>query len=378
MTRRLLTAALALSMAGGVYLASAPAQASNMGFKLERDLDYKTNASGVPLTNIYWLSFPYFNGLGDVANSLAIDPTTTRAYKNKCVGEATGPTTADGWINVDDAICDLWTARITTPNGPAGTFSMTYFSRRDCLPQTRNANFTLGIPNFSGDLYPADACIGGSNANNPCTALAQCPGGACGDGDPSNNTDLWTDIGYQVNLTRVGPPDLPRNRAIIVGSHDPGFPGHPVSATPDCRNTGGALPCCASTAPQRDIVSVPYHTMFRKAVELLCGLEGVDWIDDGTSQGGAPAGSAGDGKPDALDECDTLVFDGVHSIAVSMYFNDVTTNGVKTCTVTRALSAISWSGCPGSQDFDLVPGEGYLYNILPTHSGTTTFLSPHF
>jgi len=356
MTRRLWTAALALSIAGGVYLAGAPAQASNMGFKLERDVDFKRNASGVALQNIYWVSVPLFSGVGDVANSLAIDPGTNQPYKNKCVGETGGPTTGDGWESIDDYICDWWTARITSPGALAGTFSLTYFNRNDCIPKTRNAVFRLGVPNFSGDLFPADD----------------------GDGDPSNNTDVWTDIGLQVNLAATGATDTPRNRVIIVGSHDPGFPGHPISATPDCANTGGALPCCNARAAQVDLIGVPYHTMFRSAVELLCGLEGTDWTDDGMDQGGKPAGTAGDARPDSIDECDTAAWDQTNALAVSMWFNDITTNGPKTCSVSKVLGRISWSACPNSQNFSLVPGEAYQYNILRTHVGTTTFLSPHF
>lgn len=349
MTRRIWSAALALSMAGGVYLTSVPAQASNMGFKLERDVDYRVNTGGTPLQNIYWVSVPYFNGLGDLANTLA---TNT----NKCVGETGGPLAADGWINVDDVLCDWWQSRITAPGAPAGTFSVTYFKRSDCIPATRNAVFRFGAPNFSGDIFPVDD----------------------GDPDPSNNTDLWTDIGYQVNLAApVG--STPTNRIIVVGSHDPAFAGHSVVATADCAVTGGTPPCCAATAPQRDIVAVPYHTMYRKAVELLCGLEGTDWVDDGRRADGiTTAGTAGDARPDHVDECDTSIFDGTNSMASSMFFNDEVTNGVKTCTVALRFGNISWTACPDNQNFDLVPGEGYLLNISQTHATTTTFLSPHF
>lgn len=340
MTRRIWSAALALSLAGGVYLAAVPAQASNMGFKLERDVDYKRNAALNPLQNIYWIAVPYFNGVGDLANTLAPE-------SNKCVGETGGPLAADGWINVDDLECDWWQSRLTAPppGTAAGTFSITWFNRADCIPKTRNATFRFGAPSFSGDIFPADD----------------------GDGDPSNNTDLLTDVGYQINL--ANPPGTAQlNRVIVVGSHDPAFAGHSVASSAGC----------AASAPQRDLIAVPYHTMYRKAVEILCGLEGVDWIDDGMSEAGAAAGTAGDARPDHVDECDTSIWDLTNAIAASMFFNDEVTNGPKTCTVSLRFGAISWTGCPDAQNYDLVPGEGYLLNIPTIHNGTTTFLSPHF
>src|SRR6185369_11069347 len=88
MTKRMWSAALALSLAGGVYLAASAARASNMGFKLERDFDFKrTSAAGsLPLQNIYYVSIPFFNGLGDVADGVAINPANGNPYANKCVG----------------------------------------------------------------------------------------------------------------------------------------------------------------------------------------------------------------------------------------------------------------------------------------------------
>lgn len=343
MMRRLLTTALALSFAGGVYLAGAPAQASNMGFKLERDIDFVRDANQVQLRNNYWLSYPYFNGLGDLANTAALGGAIT----NACVGEPAGPATPDGIINVDDAMCDHWQARLTDP-ATAGTFSMTMFERSDCIPRSRTANIRFGNAVFVGDVFP-----------------------------------LETEHGYQINMA-AGAGQSPSNRVIIVGSHDPGFPGLDIVATPifpSC-NPGPGVVCCGANAAQRELIAVPYHSMYQRSVELLCGLEGTDWIDDGfEADGVTPApgvNPAGDGKPDSVDECDTSIFDGVNTIAVSMFRNDTITNGPQTCTVSFRFGAINWGACPSNQDFTLVPGEAYLTNILATQTTTTRFLSPHF
>lgn len=347
MTRRLLTAALALSVAGGVYMAGAPAQASNMGFKLEREFDFRVNAQGRPLTNIYMVSLPYFNGMGDVAN-------TGFAGPNKCVGDGgaqPGPTSGDGWINVDDAICDWWQARnAVLPPTPetAGSISVSYYNRTDCLPVSRLVSVRFNIPTFPATgLFPPDD----------------------GDGDPSNNTDLWTDRGYQVNL--AAPTGFtPRNRVIIVGSHDPAFPGQPIAAS--------AL--CGARAAQIDLLAVPYHTMHRTAIELQCGLEFTNWTDDGLSEAGVPVpGTDGDGAPDHLDECDTSIFDGANSLAVNRWYNDPPpgVSGAVSCLVAVRFGSIDFAGCRGASNFPLVPGEAYSVNI-PRAQRPTVYLSPHF
>lgn len=319
MSRNFKVAAVALALAGGVYLAgSAPAEASNMGFKLERSFDLVRNtASGRPLQNIYWVSHPYFNGLGDVADGAATS-------LSKCVGDADGPASGDGTIDSYDAICDMWTARSNRTQ--AGAFSFSYFKSLECVPVSHNASVGLG-----GRL---------SFAGTPFT--------------------LTPDIGYQVIIgVPPGATYSPQNRAVIVGSHDPAFTGHAIVAAPNCvpPNTTN---CCGPTAGRLDMINLPYHTMYTRAYELLCGLEGVDWVD-----------ADANGRPDT---CTGGIYDGAHGIAVN-YFNN-----------TEAINApVSASVAPGiggrpnfaGTNYNLVPGDAYLVNI-PALQTPTNFISPHY
>ena len=108
MSRMSRAALAALALAGGACLITGTAQASNMGFKLERSFDVNRNAAGLALRNEYWVSQPLFNGLGDVGYH-----DTDAALSNKRCVSATNPA-GDGLIDVLDALCDYWTARTTT------------------------------------------------------------------------------------------------------------------------------------------------------------------------------------------------------------------------------------------------------------------------
>jgi len=210
MTRRTRTAVLALSLAGGVYLAAQSAQASNMGFKLERDYDLKESAApGNPaLRNIYWMCAPLFNGLGDVADAVALDPANgNNPYKNVCVGDPTGPPGPGGDGNIDafDLACDSWTGR-NDPSG--GSIGVSYYDAATCSIGSIGASRLFGQPDF-----------GASRATN----------------FPPAGTDLWRDIGYQINIgTRNRALGAPRNRSVIVGSHDPSFTGHTIHFSTTC------------------------------------------------------------------------------------------------------------------------------------------------
>jgi hypothetical protein len=340
MTRRFWSAALATALAGGVYLAGAAAQASNMGFKLERDFDVRRNTgTNRVLGNIYFVSFPYFNGLGDLADNSAI-----RSPASYCIGDPSGPTAGDGRITSDDAMCDWWTAR--TLGAAGGTFSLSFYDTNTCSIVSRQARFVLSSPQFSGTLFPATG-------------------------------DLRTDIGYQVNVGLasnhpVGSPD-PRNRAVIVGSHDPSFTGHAITYTPTCG--AGGPPCCnSSRAARLDLFAVPYHTMFSRSVEILCGLQGVDWPD-----------ANNDFVPDDLADasaCDNGIFDTRHTIAVSAYRNDDPATGG---TAGYVQQTARWLTVPApgrvqlapATPFDLIPGDAYQAAIDALHT-PTNFLSPHF
>ncbi len=307
MSTNLRAAAAALALAGGVYLACpAPVEASNMGFKLERSFDLiRRTADNRPLQNIYWISNPLFNGLGDIANTA--DPAN-----NKCV-EPGGAGAPDGIINSDDAICDFWTAR-TNP-ATAGTFTFSYIDRDTCTPIARNGTVQLGQIRFTGVAFPMIAEIG-------YQALVTVPGGAT----------------YS-----------PQNRAVIVGSHDPSFAGRSIIYAT----------ACGASAPRLDLLNLPYHTMYTSSFEILCGLEGVDWVD-----------ANADGRPDT---CTAGIFDGTRAMTVSFFANREPENAPVSHNVTFSLGQVRFTGTP----FSLVPGDGYLIQISPGHT-PTTWLSPHY
>ena len=220
MIRKISAAALALTVAGGVYLTAGTAQASNMGFKLERSFTPVPN-----FRNIYLVSYPLFNGLGDVANTGATE-------RNKCVGDADGPATPDGTIDSYDAICDMYTDRSMSGSH---SFAVNRINRDTCQFQTSIASHTFTGVAFGGAAFPL-------------------------------NTGDQRDQGFYVTVSATAPA-APINRAVIVGSHDPSYTGRQIRMpSPDC-------------APRLDYLQVPYHTMYQAANELLCGLETVDWVD---------------------------------------------------------------------------------------------------
>ncbi len=102
-------------------------------------------------------------------------------------------------------------------------------------------------------------------------------------------------------------------------------------------------------------LNLPYHTMYRTANEILCGLEGVDWVDDGT---GAP------------DQCTAGLFDPVSGVSV-------TTQAFSGSFVGR--SAFDAGGIVRfiGTNFDLTPGDAYLFN-MNTGYADRLWLPPHF
>jgi hypothetical protein len=286
---------------GGVYFVSAPsADASNMGFKLERAFEVHDG-----LRNFYFVSFPLFNGLSDTADSgNSSDP---------CGGPP------DGDINADDAICDLWTDRDSSMGGSG--FTIQKFDTSTCLYVARTG-VKVSPTNFfftGGFTAPIDSGVN-------------------------------REIGYLCNVAR-GPADPPiENRAVIVGSHDPSFAGHPVDTA------GGCL---------QDIINVPYHTMYRQANEILCGLETVDWVDDD-----------GDGAPDT---CPNGIYDinsGPGQGATAQTFDNDPASPTANLYVARTVVNLGTSLRFLGSNFDLRPGEGYPINMA---AGTSSvFLSPHF
>jgi hypothetical protein len=325
MSRKIISAALALTVAGGVYLAAPSAEASNMGFKLERSFDLTREVgTGRPYLNLYLVSSPLFDGLADVANG---DP----ANANKCVGDVGGPVVGDGFIDANDKICDWWTSR-------EGTFVVQKFDRDSCAYQARTATRS---PTFGIQFTGAFSYLPSANPNN-LTANA-----------------TGREIGYLVLVSSSGPTISPTNRAVIVGSHDPSFTGRAIISGPSC----------ARNAPHLDAQNLPYHTMYRTADEVLCGLEGVDWVDVA-----APLG-APDTCPTGTDPANAgIPFDGVHALSVQTFDNEVA-HGYVARTV--AINPITRLPLFTGNDFALRPGDSYLLVINPDHV-PTTFLSPHF
>jgi hypothetical protein len=320
MTRKLFGAALAVALAGGVYLsAAAPAQASNMGFKLEREF-----APVNGFANLFYVSFPLFNGLGDVAD-------TSHPTGSKCVGDTGGPAAGDTVINADDAICDLWTDR-------QGQLTFARYDIATCSFLTRSAIF------------------------NPAFGVTF--------------TGTWTDPiprdeAFQVQQTFPG--SGVQNAAVIVGSHDPSYTGRLLAPNAACR-----------ADLQLALINLPYHTMYQNAIEVLCGLKGVDWLD-----------ADGDGVPEWIDidgdttpdPCPNGIYDQGHPIAVQWFDNVDDNSGpgggdTDNQTIVCSIRPSAFPGQPpifpdGTGCYDLIPGEGYIVQMNQAHAGTT-FLSPHF
>lgn len=336
MSRNVRAAAAALALAGGVYLVgAAPAEASNMGFKLERsfNLERQSATPNRPLRNVYWVSMPLFNGLGDVAN--------TSGPGNPCVGDPTGPATGDGILTATDFLCDVYQARFAPdPRLNAGTMTMTYYDPTNCTPLSRNATIS-----FTGDVV--------------VTGLI--------------DFELQPDAGYEIQVTLASGSASPQNRAVIVGSHDPSFAGTTVFASPTC--TGGQTEnCCGARARRLMLLNLPYHTMYETSYEILCGLENVDWVD--ANLNGEPDTCWDDVNGNGLfdaGEPPTGIFDGVRTMSINYWDNTEAENAAITHNVAIVFNALRFTG----RSFDLVPGDAYLAEVALGHT-PTTFLSPHF
>jgi hypothetical protein len=314
MSRKIFTAALALVLVGGVYLAASPVEASNMGFKLERD--FSTNQT---LPGRYYVSFPLFNGLGNVANSGNVADVANP--DGVCGIGVSGP---DAVINAHDAICDMWISR-------DNAMTLTRFDEETCL----FASEALSL-NFLGQVAA---------------------------------TSTWTDALVAEDAYQVGVPynsttmTEVSNRAVIVGSHDPNYPMGYIGAEVK-------LPASAC-APNFKFINLPYHTMYQTADEVLCGLKGVDWFDD------TPADGFPDSCPNGIFHVGAANSQG--GISVLTFDNIADLNGTDGLFVNRSvvkdfLGNLSFTG----DDFALTPGDGYLLRLTPTHLATTMWISPHF
>jgi len=336
MSRKLTLVALAMAVAGGVYLSGAPAHASNMGFKLERNFRVERDAvSGAAFQNLYWLSFPLFNGLGDTAHTVG-----DGVHTNKCVGDSDpafpGQPVGDGIINADDAICDLWSGRLRVGGCPQCIFTISHFVNDQCFESARSASFT-----FTGNI-----AFGGTFIQ------------------PLNREE-----GYKI-IVGAQAPNTVNNNAVVVGSHDPSYAGQTIHVF---------------CSPQQYWLNLPYHTMYQHADEVLCGLFGTgnDWVDDNNNTTGAPPS---DGKPDT---CPNGVYDNVtvhnSSYALTLQtFDNVLdgtgpggTNSDNTFlnrTISFNFTGIQYTGV----SFNLIPGDAYQLLLPRAGHADTLWLTPHF
>ena len=148
-----------------------------------------------------------------------------------------------------------------------------------------------------------------------------------------------------------------------MGDHDDTWSGLPILYTPTC--PAGAPNCCGPLSPRRELISLPYHVTYTTSYEILCGLEGVDWVDDDA-----------DGRPDTCwddrnangrrdpGEGLTGVFDG--SAAITVYYPDMfpELNGITSHTAAWTLGRLRFTGTP----FSLLAGEAYMLMLSPAHT----------
>lgn len=367
MLRKFTGVTLAAAVAGGVYLTALPADASNMGFKLERSFKLESDA-GRPYRNLYYVSFPLFNGLDkNLANSYP-SPATT----NKCVGDPgtpAGPAAGDDFLNADDALCDLWTSR-------DGLMTIYHFIPSSCVFEVRTAEKSAFGVRFTGgwDSYIDTNADGTKDTGDPNQAL---------DTDRTSNPSALDDyrgVGYAVTVAKPSSPTDPTvvNTAVIVGSHDPNFPGRSITYNA----------ACPAGTPRLEFVNLPYHTMYRTADEVLCGLDKVqdptngweDLVNNTTGAAGA------DGEPDTCPNgiYDTTAGNG-YLIQIETWDNVKDGGGPQESGAnTDNLVVVRTAGLTvfgrldfTQQDFYLTPGDAYRVTLTNRHT-TTTWRSPHF
>jgi hypothetical protein len=341
-----------------VYLEAAPAAASNMGFKLEREFKLEEDDLNRLYQNLYYVSFPLFNGLDpNLANTAA-------SNGNKCVNDPgsalagdEGPTVGDDFLNADDALCDLWTSRDGKmdishwiPNDAVGAPA----TGAGCSPEVRTAENTSFGVRFTGTF------TGHTSALVPIAAKDW-------------RTDEYRGVAYQINVgdRRGTASPLHLNRAVIVGSHDPSFAGRAIESV---------------CIPAREFLNVPYHTMYRTADEILCGLgpPSGDWVDVVLNASGNPGS---DGMPDT---CPNGVFDETaprgYQISIQTFDNvkdgSLPPGGGTIPSDNTSMGRIANLNSFGflifsGPNFNLIPGEGYRLNIPQSHT-STLWRSPHF
>jgi hypothetical protein len=300
--RKLSAAALALALVGGVYFTTGEAHASNMGFKLNKSFNYVEG----PNQNFYYVSFPYFNGLGDVANESA------PFGQPVCQSQDPATFVPDGVITLGDALCDLWVDLPTLPAGArAQLMSAQIIRDTDC--------------GFVGQILQKNA-FGTSFVGTGGVQL-----------EPVRTS------GLQIQVTQNSATS---NDAVIVGSHDPDPSVASISFT-------------RGDVCNRKIINVLYHTMYRNAYEIFCGLETIDWVDADMN-----------GNPDT---CTGGIWDGRTLMSIQKYDNSVGAFGFIGSIVNFFFGMATFPG----QNIPLVPGEAYLVGWAPDAT-PNPLTQPHF
>lgn len=200
------------------------AHAGNLGFKLELEVPVLDGAL-TGSQNFFYLSYPLWNGLPDVADE------GHAPFRSPCASLAVDGAfefTPDGVITLADVLCDTWTL----------------------------------IPTLTGSELASVQYIEPSDCSWVATILSIAPawgvvlGGAMG-------VELETirDSGLLLQITQSRPGV---NRPVLVGSHDPSYAGYEFADPATCPRT---------------ILSPHYHSLYQSSTEIFCGLEGVDWLD---------------------------------------------------------------------------------------------------
>lgn len=216
----------------------------------------------------------------------------------------------DGEATLDEALCELWTS----------------------VDALSDARFTVEALDRSLEAFVARVGerVGGG------------PPGASGSTAPLSDT-----VGAGAALSVRVEGDVADNPVVIVGSHDPDFGGYLLSSPAD----RGSF----------HLLSVPYHTRYRTADEILCGIRDEDWYE-----------LDGDGIPDS---CPNGVFDPVSGghATVARIQNDPITGAATMGRQVFDSGSLLFVG----SNFDLVPGEGIIV-YLPRGYAERPFLPPTY
>lgn len=192
----------------GIVLMVAPAQASNMGFKLERTLQWQNN-----YFNYFYVSIPFFRSFTDWDTS--------------------------GTVTSDDALID-WFVK----SHPAGTDLLTLGSMT-----------IVGFDNEPGGDIALDNAFYGRQIVPTGTDTYIIVGNVPDPGFPIDEVSTPGWRGYQIQLAgdATNPPSHP---IVIVGSHNPAV-------------TEATMPNVANFF-NFYMVSIPYHTTWTLSDDVLC------------------------------------------------------------------------------------------------------------